>query len=233
MTAMHTAVCDSMRLPTPAVIRRPPVPVAQPAAPTGLTSTAQRALVDAMENPALLIEEDGWVRAANPAAVALLAPGGRLVMRSGRLEPTEARLAGAWARLLATALQSSRAEATLNDSAGPLTVRAVHVGAGRLLVSLSAACLGQRSPADPVERLTRETGLSCSERAVLRHLLDGATVREVARARETSESTVRTQIRSLLFKTNTSSIRQLVLLALNPDAGLALRADAAAAPTVA
>lgn len=205
-----------MRRDIPLTALRPPHPDIGQNRADALSDTTWRALVDAIENPALLVEDDGWVRAANRAAAMLLAPGGPLRMRSGRLEPANPGLVPGWTSLLSDVLRDGRADARLTDADGPLAVRVLHIGSGRLLVLLPTSGGGPRPAPDPVERIAREAGLSGSERAVLRKLLEGHSVRDIAAARATSESTVRSQIRSLLGKTGTTSIRRLLLRVLEP-----------------
>jgi DNA-binding NarL/FixJ family response regulator len=51
---------------------------------------------------------------------------------------------------------------------------------------------------------------------VLRGLLAGHAVRAIASLRATTEATVRSQVRALLAKTGSTSIRNLVLTVLSP-----------------
>jgi DNA-binding CsgD family transcriptional regulator len=63
-----------------------------------------------------------------------------------------------------------------------------------------------------VERFAAEQRLTPAETQVLALVCQGLAVKEIARLRNASEHTVRTQVRSLLQKTRTHSQRQLVAL---------------------
>ena len=81
-----------------------------------------------------------------------------------------------------------------------------------------------------VSFFAREHRLSPTEEAVLRSLCDGLDVQDIATAHGVCESTVRTQVRSLRDKTESSSIRQLVqrVAALPPVVPCGLRGQTAA-----
>jgi DNA-binding CsgD family transcriptional regulator len=195
----------------PPFARSAPVP-GPASAPHG---DPQCALVDAIENPAVLIEQDGRVRAANRAATATFGRGGLYEVRCGRLEPAVPGRLDAWRRLLDEALHAGRVDGELAADPSPVPVRIVHLGGLRLLVIMPSARQPVSAP-DPVERLAAGAGLTHSEVAVLRALLAGQSVRAIAAARATSEATVRSQVRALLWKTGTSSIRHLLLSVLAP-----------------
>jgi DNA-binding CsgD family transcriptional regulator len=207
-----------MRTEFPIVV--PPRPSCAP--PFGPAPTPrddpQRALVDAIENPAVLIECDGWVRTTNRAAAAMLGQRGLLAMRSGRLEPANPSGRDGWRRLLDDALRAGRADGELVADGARVPVRVVRLGAQRLVAILPTPAARRTVAADPVERVAADAGLTQSEVAVLRGLLAGASVRAIATARATSEATVRCQVRALLTKTGTSSIRQLLVTVLAPSA---------------
>ena len=78
-------------------------------------------------------------------------------------------------------------------------------------------------------------GLTPAEEGVLRALCDGMDVQEVAAHNGVSESTVRTQVRSLREKTQSTSIRQLVqqVAALPPVVPISLALPAQAGPQLA
>lgn len=92
--------------------------------------------------------------------------------------------------------------------------------------------LARRSGAQnlAVSFFAREHRLSPTEEAVLRSLCDGLDVTHIAGAHGVCESTVRTQIRSLRDKTDSSSMRQLVqrVAALPPVVPCGLRGPTAA-----
>jgi DNA-binding CsgD family transcriptional regulator len=78
-------------------------------------------------------------------------------------------------------------------------------------------------------------GLTPAEEGVLRALCDGMDVQEVAAHNGVSESTVRTQVRSLREKTQSTSIRQLVqqVAALPPVVPISLALPAQPGPQLA
>jgi DNA-binding CsgD family transcriptional regulator len=176
----------------------------------------QVALVDAIANPAVLIELDGWVRATNRAGASSFGAGGLLAMRSGRLEPACPARRDAWLRLLDEAQHSGRADGELGADDVPVPVRVVRLGPQRLLAILQTPAARRAPAADPVDAFAADAGLTHSETAVLRGLLAGHAVRAIASLRATTEATVRSQVRALLAKTGSTSIRNLVLTVLSP-----------------
>lgn len=77
--------------------------------------------------------------------------------------------------------------------------------------------LGQRAHAEDVERRRRLARLSDRERAMLRHLMAGHHVAEIARIEVVSPATVRAQVRAVLAKLEVTS--QLAAVALAHRAG--------------
>ena len=69
-----------------------------------------------------------------------------------------------------------------------------------------------------VAGLSKLYGLTKTESSITSHLVSGLTVKEISQLRNTSEDTVRTQVKSILFKTNCTSQIRLIRLAyvLNP-----------------
>ncbi len=175
-----------------------------------------RAIVEALDTPAVLIEADGWVRAHSGAAAWLIGPGRPLGMTGGRIEPACESARGAWRGLLADATERGRADGELAFGGTRIGVRVLQVESRRFVAILrpmpdadAGACADAM-----LDRTVPGAGLTPSERAVLRGVLAGRRAREIAAERSTSEATVRTQIRSLLVKTGTSSIRELLLALL-------------------
>lgn len=77
--------------------------------------------------------------------------------------------------------------------------------------------LGRGRHEDLAELRTRLARLTAQEGEVLRHLMSGRSVREIARVRVVSEATVRTQVKAVLAKVETHS--QLSAVAAARQAG--------------
>ena len=167
-------------------------------------------LVESMANPAFVTDPSGTILAGNSASrLAATRHDGVLLQVHGVLQPSNSLLAGRWAELLQTAATEGAARIELDAGEAHMQVTAVGLGDDRLVIAISPplpVLIGE----DPVDRCVRESALTHSEEQVLRLLLEGASVRTIAESRGTRLPTVRAQVRALLVKTNTHSIRELV-----------------------
>lgn len=183
----------------------------------GLASPLLRRLVDALDFGVLLLEPCGRLLFANRPAREALAAGDLLRIDGGRL-----MLHGAAAQhALVTALANAAAgESRLLCVGGgvPTTKLALAPwdrGRDGTPVLLGTLQTGERSDWPALRAFARERHLTASEAVVLQMLVLGDQPHQIAARRGSSESTVRTQIKALLEKTGTHSMRELVVEVLH------------------
>jgi DNA-binding CsgD family transcriptional regulator len=176
-----------------------------------------RQLVDALDFGAMLLERDGRIRWANRPAREALAMGDALGMTEGRLSlhgPQQQRA-------LAGVLEEAAAGATRMLCLGggvPSTKLGLAPwgcdadGVPLLLVTLQT---GEREQWPALRAYAREHRLTQSETDVMQQLVLGDRPPQIAARRGSSEGTVRSQIKSLLEKTGTHSMRELVVEVLH------------------
>lgn len=187
----------------------PAAPRPQDAA-TGASRSAPVALLDAISLGLTLLDGDARAIYANAAARQSLECGDAgLSLQAGRVAPVAPRLAADWR----DALSAARA-------GRPMTVRLDAPG-GRVGVSIGPApqgagvvCIMPAAGARHVRALRAyawATRLTAAEAEVLEEIVSGGSPKAIARARGASESTVRAQVRSMLAKTGTRSLRELAI----------------------
>jgi DNA-binding CsgD family transcriptional regulator len=210
----------------------------------GMASPLLQRLVDALDFGVLLLEPCGRLLFANRPAHEAFAAGDLLRVDGGRL-----MLHGAAAQhALVTALANAAAgEPRLLCVGGgvPTTKLAVAPwghGDDGTPVLLGTLQTGERSDWPALRAFARERHLTASEAVVLQMLVLGDQPHQIAARRGSTESTVRTQIKALLEKTSTHSMRELVVEVLHlppmpahapPRGPLAATDGPPAAPTAA
>ncbi len=176
--------------------------------------------LDAMALAALILDDQGRLLHANPAATALLSRRRITATRHGMALPElvdRARLL----RLIAVAGQGQegRMRLTSADGSGPVLLQVTPLPA-----PLRPAGLGERpgravllvlrelAPQPPHAGLIAEAlGLSRAEGEVAALLASGLSGSDVARRRRVSEETVRSQIGAIQAKSGAANLRELLL----------------------
>ena len=188
--------------------------------------TVRDAVLDQLRHGVLVVESTGRLVYANHAAELLaVQAGARLSARSGlTMECQEAT-----ARLLSLVqkacsgqvgglvrLPISRGNGGVAAKVAPLPVsssytmhRAAPAQGGLALITLSSL-VTQVAP--DLQSAAKMFGLTTAESALLPALLAGDTTEAIARARALSHHTFRSQVRSILAKTNAPSLRALSAL---------------------
>ena len=183
-------------------------------------------LLDGLTDGALLTDSEGHVLYTNKMAEVIAGPGSGIVLgdRASGLHVLDAALNSKFGKMIRSAARGG--------SGGHLILPSLSVGAGitvqigpvprsRLERSgLSGTCdlalviLRKLSPRLPISEaaLQERFGLSAAEASVTRSLVDGASADVIARARNVSLTTVRTQIRNILGKTGAANLRLLTLV---------------------
>jgi DNA-binding CsgD family transcriptional regulator len=174
------------------------------------------ALLDRLPTGVLLLGIDAVPRYANLAARTALACGAAgLCMDGPRVLPVLRTARAAWTAALVSAAAGTVTMLRLGEA---VDHRAIALSPWRARSSLSGALCtlpaGESQEASTLSVWARAHGLSASESSILIALSRGITPKAVARVRGASEGTVRTQIKSMLFKTGHHGIRELVIDAL-------------------
>lgn len=161
-------------------------------------------------DPQLRIDASGGLAGGNAGGLERLRGGRPLALRDARVEPAVATRSGDWTVALARAFMRR----------SPVLVV---VGAGRggeavvvvpdVVGELATVRFERSSPCDPASlaAFAAAIDLTEAESRVLRLLADGLSPREIGERSGTRESTVRSQVRSLLAKSGHTGIRPLLL----------------------
>ena len=180
----------------------------------------------------ILVNPDGVVQHANHLARHELGRALYLRMERGRITSQSPLQSEEVARGIRLAARGRRQMLCLRHGKDSLSVACVplfqpYEGESASVLLMLARRTGSKNLA--LSFFAREHRLSPTEEAVLRALCDGLDVNDIAAAHGVCESTLRTQVRSLRDKTNSSSIRQLVqrVAALPPVVPCGLRGEAA------
>jgi DNA-binding NarL/FixJ family response regulator len=180
----------------------------------------------------ILVNPDGVVQHANHLARHELARALFLRIDHGRVTSPVPQQAEEVARGIRLAARGRRQMLSLRHGKDGLPVACVplfqpYEGESASVLLMLARRTGSKNLA--LSFFAREHRLSPTEEAVLRALCDGLDVHEIAVAHGVCESTLRTQVRSLRDKTDSSSIRQLVqrVAALPPVVPCGLRGETA------
>ncbi|MEZ5726872.1 MAG: LuxR C-terminal-related transcriptional regulator [Burkholderiaceae bacterium] len=175
--------------------------------PRGLSSVADNlfgTLLDENDYGLLVMAPDARLELANTAGQQFLATGGSLVLVDGRVPPASVASWGKWRRALDLSARGGRRMVVFGVDA---TVPAVTLSgimfdddgaAARVL-----AIAGRASPREALSlhNYGSEHALTPTEQRVLAGLAAERSASEVAQQHGVSESTVRTQIQSVLAKT--------------------------------
>lgn len=170
-------------------------------------------VLDEIDYGLILVSVDGTLEHANHLARHEIARGRFLRNVNGRIAGLSAEQTEELQRGVRWAARGRRQMLTLRNGSKTLSVACVPLSEpfegqqGNVLLML-ARQTGTQNLA--VTFFAQTHGLTPAEEGVLRALCDGMDVQEVAAHNGVSESTVRTQVRSLREKTQSSSIRQLV-----------------------
>ena len=180
----------------------------------------------------ILVNPEGVVQHANHLARHELARGLFLRVDHGRVSSPGPEQGEEVARGIRLAARGRRQMLSLRHGKDSLPVACVplfqpYEGDSASVLLMLARRTGSKNLA--LSFFAREHRLSPTEEAVLRALCDGLDVHDIAVAHGVCESTLRTQVRSLRDKTDSSSIRQLVqrVAALPPVVPCGLRGEAA------
>ena len=181
----------------------------------------------------ILVDPEGMVQHANHLARHELARALFLRIERGRVTGQGPQQGEDIARGIRLAARGRRQMLSLRHGKDSLAVACVplfqpYEGESASVLLMLARRTGSKNLA--LSFFAREHRLSPTEEAVLRALCDGLDVQEIAAAHGVCESTLRTQVRSLRDKTDSSSIRHLVqrVAALPPVVPCGLRGESAA-----
>ncbi len=185
-----------------------------------LTSAVLLQMFDEIDYGVALVTVSGALRYANQLALQALRQGGALQLCHDILSASQGS-------------EQAQLRSALADAARGLR-RLLHLGEGSLLVSIAVLPLtpdnvveedlvnaapplamlvfGRRQASETltIDMFARTQKLTPAETAVLRALCAGQRPKEIANDAGVAVSTVRTQINNIRFKTQTSSIRELV-----------------------
>jgi len=188
------------------------------------------ALVDRLAAPVLLTDRTGALRYANSSGQEALRQARYLTLRDGQVRPRSLRQEGHFANLLATALaedgtflpvesESSMRLFDIEGHGATLTISALR-GQPKLLGLPQAEAIlfliytDEKSPTS-ASRLQILFGLTPAETRLAELLLGGKTLMDISEQLGLSRETLKSQLRSLFFKTRTSRQGELVALLLS------------------
>ncbi len=183
------------------------------------------ALVDRLSTPILLVDKTGLLRYGNPSGQEALRRAQHLVLRGGRVHPLSSRQAQQFTEILATALSNEQSTVTAALSSS-MRLLDVDGHAAILLVQglRGQADLGGMPQADaalfliggdeklPVNatRLQIVFGLTPAETRLAEHLVSGKNLSEIGEELKVSRETLKSQLRSLFYKTDTRRQGELI-----------------------
>jgi DNA-binding CsgD family transcriptional regulator len=183
----------------------------------GIPPALLHQLVDALDFGVMLLETDGRVRYANRPARVALGAGDVLGLAEDRLTLHGPQQQRALLRALAEVAEGAPRMLCLGGGV-PGTKLALACwtreadGRAVLLATLQT---GERQQWPALRAYARERRLTEGETDVMQQIVLGDRPPQIAARRGTSEGTVRSQIKSLLEKTGTHSMRELVVEALH------------------
>ncbi|MCZ8339457.1 MAG: LuxR C-terminal-related transcriptional regulator [Burkholderiaceae bacterium] len=174
-------------------------------------------LVDALDFGVLVLAPCGRVHWANRPARDALAAGDALRVEDGRLALHGPRQQRELMRALADAAAGASRMLCLGGGV-PTTKLALSrwcTDAGGTTLMLGTLQTGERTDWPALDAYARERRLTAGEADVLQMLVLGDRPPQIAARRGSSEGTVRSQIKTLLEKTGTHSMRELVVEVLH------------------
>lgn len=174
-------------------------------------------LVEALDFGVMLLETDGRVRFANRYARLALGAGDVLGLTDDRITLHGPQQQRAFLRALAE-VADDRPRMLCLGGGVPGTKLALarwHREADGSTVLLATLQTGERQQWPALRAYARERRLTEGEADVMQQLVLGDRPPQIAARRGSSEGTVRSQIKSLLEKTGTHSMRELVVEALH------------------
>lgn len=179
-----------------------------------------------------VLSAGGHLQHANQLALESLRGGGALMLREGRLQAKGADQQAALARAVSAAVCGRRQLLLLDDAGGECPVALIPLPEAGAVADGPPICLMVMGKRRSCEVLTltlfaQACNLTPAEVGVLRGLCGGDTPKGIAHELGVAVSTVRTQIGSVLSKTQTHSIRELARrIAALPPITLALKSGA-------
>ena len=178
-----------------------------------MNSQMSPSVLDRIGVPIFVVGKDAQVRYANAAASAMLSNGGPLRAVENVLgtdyPPDSQRLKSA----IANSLAAGESQVVLMKDSGtrhpPIAVIAPLSGGGEALVLLRQSSSSSVALVNALRQLFR---LSPAEAAIAIALATGADLQEIAEERSVKLNTLRSQIASIMAKTNTRRQAELVAL---------------------
>ncbi|MEI7447747.1 MAG: LuxR C-terminal-related transcriptional regulator, partial [Burkholderiales bacterium] len=182
-----------------------------------LPAALLRQLVDALDFGAMLLEPCGRIRWANRPARQALSLGDVLGVTEGRLSMHGPQQQRALVRALAEAAGGGVRMLCLGGGVPSTKLGLAPWGVDEDGTPLLLGTLqtGEREQWPALRAYARERRLTEGETDVLQQLVLGDRPPQIAARRGSSEGTVRSQIKTLLEKTGTHSMRELVVEALH------------------
>lgn len=171
-------------------------------------------VLDELDYGVMLLTAGGALIHANDAARALLARGDLFCLREGRPMPADANQCRRWRALLDACAGNRRALELFVTSRETLSVAVVSVGQAHQSCGSPTvlATFGRQRTCEPISlnAFARASRLSATETKVLASLAASRSPSEIASEHSVSISTIRTQIKQVLAKTGSRSIRDLL-----------------------
>ncbi|MEZ5726878.1 MAG: helix-turn-helix transcriptional regulator [Burkholderiaceae bacterium] len=172
------------------------------------------ALLDEIDYGLIVMSRDAQLTLANAAGQQFLTTGACLRLIDGHIAPAKSASLGKWRRALELAARGGRRMVVFDTDAAIPAIALCGVALDdRGNVERVLAITGRASSCEALSlhNFGREHELTPTEQRVLAALTAEHSPAEIARIHGVSESTVRTQIKSVLAKTQAPTIRHLLL----------------------
>ena len=189
-------------------------------APASLASAALLELVllslfDQIDYPAIVLSADQRLIYANADGASALQSGGTLQLRDEHVIVVDRTQELVWGKALRDCARGRRRHVSLGsrEHSVPVAVSPLSTPDEPPQGGLNIVVFGRVSPCQraSLQAYAKALGMTASEVRVAIGLLGGASPEEIATAHQVSISTVRTQIRCLLEKSGSSTVRALLL----------------------
>ncbi len=195
--------------PAPDALPEPPVCTDEVASPSTTSDVLLQHLLDSLDHALILLAGADRPLRLNRMAIELVDARRAPVVIGPVVEPCRPADRARWSAALHTARQGIGGLLVLNAPSGDVMVAITPLGgAGAVMVSFERLPLCE---AVAGHAYRRAIGLTEAESRVLDGLLRSLSPKRIAQRHGVAESTVRTQIRSLLTKAGCRGVRELVL----------------------
>lgn len=180
------------------------------AGPNGFDAGSALALFDRLPFGVALVAPDAILLATNAEARRRIdATGCGLRVQRGRLLPSDPRLVGPWRTALDAVARGAACLAGVDDAPGVALSPWSDPWRGPRVLCTFVPTRDRQD--DALRAYAARHGLTASEAAVLADLAAGASPKQIALRRGSSEGTVRSQLKTVLLKTGTHGLREVVV----------------------